>query len=153
VPGSFGITASSRARPHAPGRQWRSFAESAAVFTTGTWQPLKAVSAGTRVDSFLRGLVEPRLQSIMADHAGVLPDDLTVLQHDQVRDAAHAVARRELRLPFGVDLEHERATARACGRPRGFGGGGLARAAPCRPKVDEHRNARRAHDLVVLGRA
>src|SRR5262249_24287361 len=45
------------------------------------------------------------------------------------------------------------ATARARGRPRDFGGGGLARAAPCRPKVDEHRNARRAHDLVVLGRA
>src|SRR5689334_1285644 len=99
-----------------------------------------------RVETSGRG--EPAAELRGVDETRLLHHDAPVLQHDEVRDALHAVARRERGRALRVDLQDDRLAGHLLRDPRDLGRGAPAGRAPCGPEVDEHRDGRLADDLV-----
>src|SRR5690606_41109580 len=55
-----------------------------------------------------RSFREPRFELSVVHRARVLPDGRALLGDDEIRNAAHAEPSGELRMAFGVHLQHER---------------------------------------------
>src|SRR5688572_11566522 len=91
---------------------------------------------------------QPAFHGGVADDAGVLVDDETALEDEEVRDALDAVLAGELRMPVRVDLEDERAAGHGRGHTRDLRCRGAAGAAPRRPEIHEHGHGRVSPDVL-----
>jgi len=95
-------------------------------------------------------LRQPRLHLRGLHEAGLFEHLLATLEDHEVGNAADLKAGRELWVRLGVDLEHHRFPGHLRGDQLHLGGRHSARAAPRRPKVDQHRDLRVLRDGVEL---
>ena len=87
---------------------------------------------------------QPGAERLRVQGAGLPSDDISLSEQHQGRDASDVVASGELRLQFRVDFEKPDLGFELGGDALVDWGHRLARPAPLRPEVDQHR------DIVAL---
>ncbi len=80
----------------------------------------------------------------------LLKRDFSIPQNNEVRDATHAEARREIGQSFRVDLQDHRTPRHLSGQRLHLRRSHPAGTTPRRPKVHQHRYSRLARDLLEL---
>jgi len=99
----------------------------------------------------LRGrLLEPLPELAVIDQAGLLANDGTSFEHDEVRDAADLKPTCQLGMAIGIDLQHQRAPRKFVGHALDLRSRHATGTAPCRPKIHQDRYARLFYDLGEL---
>ncbi len=94
------------------------------------------------------GSAEPVFHDVVTDESGLLLDEAACGEDGEVGDTADVVARGQLGVALGIDLENEGLTGHVGGGAGDLGGGGAAGATPLGPEVDEDGDAGVADDVV-----
>jgi len=84
----------------------------------------------------------------MTYHTGLLNDRATAIQDQKVWNCLDSITSGQLRMALGVYLKNDGMPRHIGRRACDFGGGHLARLAPLRPKVDQHRHPGFARNFI-----
>jgi hypothetical protein len=95
-----------------------------------------------------RSRPQPLLHLLMPNHSSLLHYHPATRKNHKVRYPSNLKASRKLRVLFRIHLEHN-SLPRHVGRgPRDLRRGHLARPAPVRPEIHQHRNLRILNDFI-----
>ena len=75
-------------------------------------------------------------------------DFASTLKENKRRNSADAISRRDAGQKFGVDFDDHPTASAISSNFRQFGRYHLARAAPCRPEIDQDRDRRLLRDRI-----
>jgi len=105
--------------------------------------PSLTLSAGSRA--------QPLLHLVVVYETSLLYDGLAAREHNKVGNPAHLEPRRELRIGFGVHLQHQRFSSHVRRGLRDLRSCGPARPAPGRPEIDKHWYRRILDNFIKQG--
>ena len=94
------------------------------------------------------GRAKPRFHLVVAYEAGLLVHELSIVQDEEIGDAANVVAGGQIMVLIGIHFEHDSLPGKVGGGTGDFGGGHAAGSAPISPEIDEHGDAGVLQDLV-----
>lgn len=97
-------------------------------------------------------MLEPLPEPAVIDQAGLLVNDGAIFEHDEVRDAAHLKAARQLGVAIGVDLQDQRPTCQIASNALHLGSRSATGATPGSPKVYQDRHLRLFYNFRELAR-